>query len=319
MALRLLWRSRCGIICSVMVRPKPPEATQRRNEERRLARAPYIPPRFEHELDRHLVLNLADVAPWPLVLGVFGRPGDGKSFQIRTHLMRRNVLPVSINAADLESDRAGQPGKLVLAVYEDAGHRISEGTPAALVVDDFDTTVGEWEQSTTTVNHQQVLAQLMHLADIPTEAAGRMLRRVPVFITGNDLSKVYPPLRRSGRMRPFRWLPTDAERQDVVATILADALDSAAVSDLLARLPDAPIAFFSDLLVELFAAAADAQVREHALDLKALAHDPGTGRDRLNEHLRMNKLSPSEISEIALEAWHDSVLATQSHLNGARA
>ena len=49
--------------------------------------------------------------------------------------------------------------------------------PAAVIVDDFDTTVGEWEHSTTTVNHQQVLAQLMHLADSPTEAAGRRLPR----------------------------------------------------------------------------------------------------------------------------------------------
>lgn len=83
------------------------------------------------------------------------------------------MLGVSINAADLESDRAGQPGKLVLAMYEDAGHRISEGSPAALIVDDFDATVGEWEQSTTTINHQQVLAQLMHLAE--PEAAGAQL------------------------------------------------------------------------------------------------------------------------------------------------
>jgi hypothetical protein len=283
-----------------------------------VATDPYIPPRFEHELDRHLVFNLAGVALWPLVLGVFGRPGDGKTFQIRTHLERRNVLSVSINAADLESDRAGQPGKYVLAMYEDAGHRISEGTPAALVVDDFDTTVGEWDHSTTTVNHQQVLAQLMHLADTPTEAAGRKLRRVPIFVTGNDLSKVYPPLRRAGRMRPFPWLPTDAERQDVVAAIMADALDSAAVSDLLARLPEAPVAFFSDLLVELFAAAVDAQVTEHALDLKALTRDPDRGRDRLNEHLRESRLSPAEISEIAMAGWHDREVATQSHLDGAR-
>lgn len=113
---------------------------------------------------------------------------------------------MSINAADLESDRAGTPGKLVLDTYANAGHRIEEGTPAAVVVDDFDTTVGEWENSTTTVNHQQVLAQLMHLADSPTEAAGKRLRRVPVVITGNDLSKIYPPLRRPGRMRAFPWL-----------------------------------------------------------------------------------------------------------------
>jgi hypothetical protein len=276
---------------------------------------PFIPPRFEHELDRHLVFNLAGVERWPLVLGVFGRPGDGKSFQIRTHLGRRGVQTVSINAADLESDRAGQPGKLVLAMYEDAGHRISEGTPAALVVDDFDTTVGEWAQSTTTVNHQQVLAQLMHLADTPTEAAGKTLRRAPVIVTGNDLSKVYPPLRRPGRMRPFPWLPTDDERHQIVADILADSLDSSDVSALLTKLPDAPIAFFSDLRVELLAVAADTEVLRLAHDLEALTRNAARGREQLDRRVSKRKLTPAEIGEIGLAAWHDRALATRSHVN----
>ena len=181
------------------------------------------------------------------VLGVFGRPGDGKSFQVRTHIERRGVLAVSINAADLESDRAGQPGKLVLAKYEDAGHRTSEGTPAALIVDDFDTIVGEWEKSTSTVNHQQVLAQLMHLADSPTQEADRTLRRVPVFVTGNDLSKVYAPLRRPGRMRPFFWLPTEAERQEIVEGIMAPLFDPPATTELLAPAIPSPFAILAQI------------------------------------------------------------------------
>jgi hypothetical protein len=103
--------------------------------------SPVIPERFQRKIDEHLVFNFVGSGSWPLVLGIFGRPGDGKSFQARKHLENRGVLAVSINAADLESDRAGQPGKLVLARYEDAGHRASEGVPAALIVDDFDTTV----------------------------------------------------------------------------------------------------------------------------------------------------------------------------------
>ena len=166
--------------------------------------SPIIPARFQSELDQHLVFNFAGTPSWPLVLGVFGRPGDGKSFPVRTHLERRGVLVISINAADLESDRAGQPGKLVLVQLPRRRASNERGcSPAALIVDDFDTTAGEWEQSTSTVNHQQVLAQLMHLADSPTQAADKQLRRVPVFVTGNDLSKIYAPLRRPGRMRPF--------------------------------------------------------------------------------------------------------------------
>jgi hypothetical protein len=279
-----------------------------------MSERPYIPPRFANAVDQHLVFNLAGLEDWPLVLGVFGRPGDGKSFQIRTHLARRGVLPVSINAADLESDRAGTPGKLVLDTYINAGHRIEEGTPAAVVVDDFDTTVGEWEHSTTTVNHQQVLAQLMHLADSPTEAAGKRLRRVPVMITGNDLSKVYPPLRRPGRMRAFPWLPTFEERRDIVAGILGDVLSPKEVPVLLDKLPDAPVAFFSDLLVEVVAEVADAEVRRHAQDLAVLVRPGNRIREDLVQHANNNRLSAAAIGDLASRIWDDRALATQSHL-----
>lgn len=275
---------------------------------------PYIPPRFADAVDQHLVFNLAGLDQWPLVLGIFGRPGDGKSFQIRTHLARRGVLPVSINAADLESDRAGTPGKLVLDTYVNAGHRIEEGTPAAVVVDDFDTTVGEWEHSTTTVNHQQVLAQLMHLADSPTEAAGKRLRRVPVVITGNDLSKVYPPLRRPGRMRAFPWLPTSEERRDIVAAILADVLSPNEVPVLLEKLSDAPVAFFSDLLVEVLAAVAGAEVRRHAEDLATLIRPGNRTRVDLVQHATNNRLTAPAIGDLARQIWADRTLATKSHL-----
>ncbi len=274
-----------------------------------------IPERFAARIDEHLVFNLAGVESWPLVLGVFGRPGDGKSFQIRTQLERRGVLSVSINAADLESDRAGQPGKVVLAAYEDAGHRVSEGTPAALIVDDFDTTVGEWEHSTTTVNHQQVLAQLMHLADSPTQAADRTLRRVPVFVTGNDLSKVYPPLRRPGRMYPFHWLPSADERQKIVEQIMASALTPTETAELLAQLPEAPIAFFSDLLVSTQALAARPDIPRYASDLRQFAINAKQARADLEKSMQQNTLELSEVVHEALGLWHERSVATQSHLN----
>lgn len=277
--------------------------------------SPAIPARFQSELDQHLVFNFASTGSWPLVLGIFGRPGDGKSFQVRTHLERRGVLAVSVNAADLESDRAGQPGKLILASYEDAGHRTSEGVPAALIVDDFDTTVGEWEQSTSTVNHQQVLAQLMHLADSPTAAADRRLRRVPVFITGNDLSKIYPPLRRPGRMRPFLWLPTEMERQEVVEQIMAPIIDQAGTAEILAQLPEAPIAFFSDLLVSTQALAVRSEIPKYANNLKALVKSAEQSRQDLDNHVRRHKPSLNEVLQLALTLWHEQTIATRSYLN----
>ena len=274
----------------------------------------YIPERFSAAVDEHLVLNMAAVEDWPLILGIFGRPGDGKSFQARTHLTNRDVRIMSINAADLESDRAGQPGKMVLAAYREAGERTESGRPTALLVDDFDTTVGEWAHSTSTVNHQQVLAQLMHLADSPTRVGDDELRRIPVIVTGNDLTKIYPPLRRPGRLRPFTWIPTDDERYQTVAAILGGTADDEGVRKILAACPDAPISFFADLRTTILAKRGETTIKDLATKLPDLIKDPDRHRRALEAQMRSSPLSSTVLTELATTAWGLRQDADVSHL-----
>ncbi|HYI62319.1 MAG TPA: AAA family ATPase [Acidimicrobiales bacterium] len=275
----------------------------------------HVPERFADEIDQHLVMNLAEVQSWPLVLGIFGRPGDGKSFQARTHLERRGVEVISINAADLESDRAGQPGKMVLAKYVEAGNWGREGLPAVLLIDDFDTTVGEWEHSTGTVNHQQVLAQVMHLADSPTETADSEVRRVPVIVTGNDLGKLYPPLRRPGRMRPFTWDPTENERLAIVVTMLADLINEAEVEELLTACPGAPVAFFAEFRAEIQASRARRSIARLAADLASLVKDPGSAGAQLHKDLRSgSRKGGQSVVELASASWQQRLASNMSYL-----
>lgn len=209
---------------------------------------PVISERFTKEIGQHLVLSYVALAEHPLILGIFGPPGEGKTFQLRTLLSTFGVEIFSINAADLESDRAGVSGKLVVEQYVSAAHRIAAGFPAAIIVDDIDTTLGEWARNTGTVNHQQVLAQLMHLADHPQsiERIGTV-RRVPVFVTGNDPAKVYTPLRRPGRMAILHWEPDERERADTISAILSETLPAEKVNQLLDLYTHRPIAFFTQL------------------------------------------------------------------------
>ncbi|MGH3931050.1 MAG: AAA family ATPase, partial [Pseudonocardiaceae bacterium] len=167
--------------------------------------------RFYREIHCHLVTNFLGLPSRPIVLGISGRPGDGKSSQLVAALQRENVKFTRIHAADLESGLAGEPGKLIARMYLDASQAIARGEPWALILDDIDTTVGEWSQNTGTVNHQQVLAELMHLADAPIDDARRFPRRVPFFATGNRLRVLYGPFRRHRRFRHFPWAPTEDE------------------------------------------------------------------------------------------------------------
>ncbi len=237
-----------------------------------------VPDRFFREVTTHLALNFAEVAPQPLLLGIFGAPGEGKTYQLRLILAELGIHTHSINAADLESDRAGQPGKQLLETYVVAARAMSAGRPTALVVDDVDTTVGEWTQNTGTVNHQQVLAQLMHLADSPgqIEQVGQV-RRVPVFVTGNDFSKLYPPLRRPGRMVPFHWEPTADEKIAILESLLEDH-NSGMARELVMRYPNMPVAFFAQVHFLALRHLAAGLIERMQRNLKAVVEDPNAFR-----------------------------------------
>jgi SpoVK/Ycf46/Vps4 family AAA+-type ATPase len=203
---------------------------------------------------------------------------------------------------------------MVLAAYSEAGERTEQGQPAALLVDDFDTTVGEWAHSTGTVNHQQVLAQLMHLADSPSQTADATVRRVPVFVTGNDLTKIYPPLRRPGRLRPFTWDPTPEERHDTVGALLRDVADHSGVTELIAACPDAPISFFADLRTTILAEQADSLIHDLADNLPALVKDPAKHRQSLEAKVRTTQLPTEALVDLATAEWTMRQQADVSHL-----
>lgn len=63
-----------------------------------------------------------------------------------------------------------------------------------------------------TVNNQIVVGTLMNLSDNPTRVSigqdwreSDITNRIPIIVTGNDLSTIYAPLIRDGRMDKFYW------------------------------------------------------------------------------------------------------------------
>ena len=207
-----------------------------------------IPKRFQQAVDNHIVGNLLALKDYPLMLSIFGEPGVGKTFQLRKHLEARGFTVHSINAADLESDRAGEPTKLLRKEYVNASAEITSGVGAAIVIDDIDTTMGEWDKYTGTVNHQDLIAFFMHIADSPTEIENisNSLNRVPVFFTGNDFGKLYDPLRRPGRMNVFQYSPTKEEKLEILCSLFGDKYLKE-IQAFIDRKPDAPISYFSSI------------------------------------------------------------------------
>jgi hypothetical protein len=66
----------------------------------------------------------------------------------------------------------------------------------------------------TTVNNQIVVGTLMNICDDPNHVSiyqawreDDVIQRVPIIVTGNDLSQIFAPLVRDGRMSKFYWKP----------------------------------------------------------------------------------------------------------------
>lgn len=206
----------------------------------------HIPQRFFSHVHRHLYFIFGGYGLRAPILAIVGPPGEGKSLQLEDSLRACNTAAVHIFAGDLESFDAGRPTIHLIDVLQRASSATAHGAPTAVVVHDIDTTLGEWESNTGTVNHQQLLSELMSYADQP-DSSRYGGRAIPIFVTANDLGKVYAPLRRSRRTTVFRWLPSLEEKVEIVSSIIGeDSTDLA--QQIVDRYPDRPVAFFDEVI-----------------------------------------------------------------------
>lgn len=189
----------------------------------------YVSPRFLDKLSIHITknyLNLPNVKV-PLILGVHGRKGEGKTFQCQLAFDRMGVEVVHMSAGELESPDAGDPARLIRLRYREAAELVKvRGRMAVLMINDIDAGAGRVDQYTQyTVNTQLVNGTLMNIADNPTNVQlpgsyeTEPTQRVPIIVTGNDFATLYAPLIRDGRMEKFFWEPNRDDRIGIVSGI----------------------------------------------------------------------------------------------------
>ncbi|ONK69616.1 uncharacterized protein A4U43_C05F24840 [Asparagus officinalis] len=176
----------------------------------------YIAPVFLDKIACHMVKNYISHSlnvKVPLILGIWGGKGQGKTFQTELIFRAMGVEPVIMSAGELESEKAGEPGRLVRERYRTASQVIqNHGKMSCLMINDLDAGLGRFGNTQMTVNNQIIVGTLMNLSDNPTRVSiGQKWRdsdvthRVPIIVTGNDFSTLYAPLIRDGRMEKFYW------------------------------------------------------------------------------------------------------------------
>ncbi|MBI1242138.1 ribulose bisphosphate carboxylase small subunit [Umezakia ovalisporum] len=229
----------------------------------------YIAPRFLDKLAVHITKNFLDLAGVrvPLILGIHGRKGEGKTFQCQLVFEKMGIEVTHISGGELESPDAGDPARLIRLRYRETAELIKvRGQMCVLMINDLDAGAGRFDEGTQyTVNTQLVNATLMNIADNPTDVQlpgsydSTPLRRVPIIVTGNDFSTLYAPLVRDGRMEKFYWEPNRDDKVGIVGGIFAqDGLSQRELEQLVDTFPHQSIDFYSALRSRIY----DEQVRD---------------------------------------------------------
>ncbi|KAL6908034.1 hypothetical protein ACP4OV_002204 [Aristida adscensionis] len=207
----------------------------------------YIAPAFMDKLVVHITKNFTTLPniKVPLILGIWGGKGQGKSFQCELVFAKMGINAVVMSAGELESGNAGEPANLIRQRYREAADIVRKGKLCVLFINDLDA--------------GRLGATLMNIADNPTnvQLPGQYNKeenpRVPIVVTGNDFSTLYAPLIRDGRMEKFYWAPTREDRIGVCKGIFrSDGVADEDVVKLVDTFPGQPIDFFVALRARVY-------------------------------------------------------------------
>lgn len=229
----------------------------------------YISPRFLDKIAVHITKNFLNIpgVRVPLILGIHGKKGEGKSFQCELAFEKMGIGVTLISGGELESPDAGDPARLIRLRYRETAELVKvRGKMCVLMINDLDAGAGRFDEGTQyTVNTQLVNATLMNIADNPTDVQlpgsydANPIRRVPIIVTGNDFSTLYAPLIRDGRMEKFYWEPNRDDKVGVVGGIFAeDGLSQGEIEQLVDTFSHQSIDFFSALRSRIY----DEQIRD---------------------------------------------------------
>ncbi len=227
----------------------------------------YIPQEFRKKIIRHLILNYSSningLQP-SLFLAVQGCRGEGKTFMLQTICENYNIEMKYLSGSDLCGPNEGDSKDKIKKVYETACINFSRTKKlSVIVIDDFHLSIASnlGENVSKTTNAQVLVGYLMNLADHPYQ----FNVRVPIILLGNNFQNIYPALIRNGRTDFYNWTPSMDEKINIVYYMYKKFYPNIKFEDvkqLVILYPNKYIAFFKDVIQDLFFSGFDLIVNE---------------------------------------------------------
>jgi len=256
--------------------------------------SPFIPSAFEAAVLKHIICtNTATSVPnaqYPLLLGIQGPYGYGKTYMVKALCKKYNILLTTLSSSDLSGEMEGDSKKNLQKEYEDMCIKIAKGqTCGALLIDDFHLTIATEDSIGKTVNSNLLASYLMNLCDNPDISN----TRVPIILTGNNYMRIYPALVRDGRMDIFTWVPAHEDIAQMVSQIFYSKFNEIEESTILMMLEE-----FSDMNIAFFEQVAQDLINSNlGQTLNAFKENKGKwSLTELSESVK-NSLSSVELSE----------------------
>eukprot|EP00878_Enallax_costatus_P019250 GHUV01020305.1.p1 GENE.GHUV01020305.1~~GHUV01020305.1.p1 ORF type:complete len:358 (+),score=81.86 GHUV01020305.1:442-1515(+) len=245
----------------------------------------YVAPAFLEKVAMHITKNvltdggaIPKSCKVPLILGIWGPKGCGKTFQTELAFKKMGIETVVMSAGELESEVAGQPGKLIRERYRKAAELGKvRGKMSCLMINDLDAGIGRFTNTQCTVNNQIVVGTLMNICDNPNQVSvyenwreGDFINRVPIIVTGNDFTTLYAPLIRDGRMEKFYWEPTNEDIMNIVHQMYKDdGLSQADIQVLVDTFKGQTLDFFGAVRASTY----DSQIRDWMVEVSGSSFD----------------------------------------------